>query len=193
MPIPHVTPPTSRLAHESILLQLRDVDPAAELLYLGQGHWALGRCRPTPERRDAADKMLAAAWQSAREGAFEEASWYRRLRFARAVREGFAQMESYHPPDCDCPNVTAHTRLDRGEPDARIVRDFTRAIYRWRRDLYGRDFERRMRHEEADRKARARAEYGDMSRARDAERWLRHPVSIVKPRAASPTPTPRVA
>jgi len=191
MPDPHVTPPTSRLAPEPILTALRDVDPAAELLYLGQGHWALGRCRPTPERYTAAMKMLASAWASARHGAFEEASWYRRLRFARAVREGFAQMEAYHPPDCDCPNVTAHTRLDRGEPDARIVRDFRRAIWRWRRDTQGRDFERRMRQADEARKAAIRAEYADPARARAADRWMRHPVSIVKPRT---TPTsPRAA
>lgn len=158
--------PTPREAPRDIVRALRDVDETAELLYLGEGKWVLGRVRPTPERFEGGKRLLRQAWELAQKGGMTEERWYKRIRSARLTMQGFAKFGMYE---------------FKGDPDWRIVRDFREALWWFRNDKWSDEFNKRA--DEADFGA-SRAAMKDLlddARAREAARIMRMPVSVSVP------------
>lgn len=54
------TPPGGRLPPPEVVDGLREVDPTAELIYVGKGRWLLGSVQPDRERRKLAVRAMAA-------------------------------------------------------------------------------------------------------------------------------------
>lgn len=95
-----------------LLRRLREVDPQAEVLYLGEGRWWLGRVRA-----DSARRPVGRAWAlRVREGdgfPFDEARWAA-LRHALLLAQGWSPISE----------VTV-----RGEPDGVLVEELRRARF----------------------------------------------------------------
>lgn len=127
MPKSRVDYPSSRRAPEPLLALLREVDPTAELLYMGFGprstpegdelfgpRWCLGSFDPGRPGRHQANRILKGQWQRGMPTG-------ERARFARAVLQGFAPIDVYVQRD----------------PDSTIVEDFREADWRYRTDPEG--------------------------------------------------------
>lgn len=155
--------PTGRTAPPELTRGLKEVDPSAELIYMGDGRWDLLRLRPKNDvRLGVASMMLATAYRACQLGKLGEAGWYRALRFARLLREGYVVFGRY--------------RLDH-DPDWRIVHDFRRAMWEYAHDHNDEAIEHKW--EWRDRKAdQLRAKLGDMAFAREASRALRNPTTF---------------
>lgn len=163
---PLVEHPTATEPPADVLRQLREVDPTAELLYLGAGSWVVGRVRTGRPRQDAALKILRSAIADAEARKLDEAAWYQRIRYARAVRQGFAPIALYQ---------------FQGLPDGRVVKEFREAVWWSEHDRGGHEARRR---EDGGKEARvraARADLTDPARHREAARIMRAPVSIISP------------
>ena len=102
---------SQRTAPADVMARLREIEPTAELVYLGAGHWLLGSVRPTRVREREGCRAIG-RWRQLPE---EKRSPGRLLR-AQLIRQGFAPIELYEVND----------------PDGRIVRDFRRRDWRWR-------------------------------------------------------------
>lgn len=156
-----------RSAPAVLLHQLRQIEPTAELVYMGQGEWWLGSVQPstTQTMREAgARKMRAVNAQTAMTKLTADA--IRMHRVGRLQQQGFQVINKYE-----------------GEPSGRIVKDLIEADWRWKlcSNQYRLDewmYGRRRREQEA-----ARAEMTDPARARDAWKTaftLQHAVSKAK-------------
>lgn len=163
---PLVTPPTSREAPAELVQALRETDPTADMLYLGDGSWVVGRVRRHTPRQEAALNILRSGMKDALAGRVDEAAWTKRLRYARAVREGFAPFALY--------------QFERG-PDARVVREFREAVWRERQDPDGRKLADWIEGDARERREAGRRDLRDPARAREADRVLRRPHSVISP------------
>lgn len=158
--------PTGREAPPEVTRGLKDVDPSAELVYMGDGRWDLLRMRPkTDDRAQVASLMLQNAYRACGKGRLAEQGWYRALRFARLIRHGYIVFGRY--------------RLGR-DPDARIVHEFRRAMWEYRHDHNDEAIEAKWNWREREAQTR-RAAFSDLSAAREASRALRNPTTFTMP------------
>src|SRR6185312_4647087 len=119
--------PTGRQAPPEIVRALKEVDPTAELVYMGDRRWDLLRLRPKNDARaKVAFGMLMNAYRACEKGRLAEAGWYRALRFARLLRQGYIVFGRY--------------QLER-DPDARIVHEFRRALWEYTHDRNDQEIE----------------------------------------------------
>ena len=155
--------PTGRTAPPEIVRALKEVDPTAELVYMGDRRWDLLRLRPKNDARaKVAFGMLMNAYRACEKGHLAEAGWYRALRFARLLRQGYIVFGRYH--------------LDR-DPDAKIVREFRRAVWEYTHDRNDQEIEYRWNAKERELE-RKRAAFGDLDLAREATRAARNRVNF---------------
>jgi len=104
--------PEERVCPEGLLRQLRQVDPAAELIYVGEGEWWLGVVKPNTFRRAQGDAILGREWRK------DQPSWDQ-LRYGQLMRQGFAFCGTW-------------TFL--GEPTGQIVHEFRESTWLWTHD-----------------------------------------------------------
>lgn len=55
---PLIEHPTLRTPPSDLVARLREIDPTAELVYVGAGHWALGSVQPNSDREQRARQTL---------------------------------------------------------------------------------------------------------------------------------------
>lgn len=101
--------PEPRTCPPALLAQLRAIDPAAELVYVGEGEWWLGVVKPNTFRRAQGDHLLAREWKK------DHPTW-EQIRYGQLMRQGFAYCGSW---------------VIEGEPDGRIVNDFRESTWLW--------------------------------------------------------------
>jgi hypothetical protein len=151
---------STRTVPRSILRQLREIDPRAELLYFGFGphtdenggtiygpRWVLGIYDPTRPGRLQADGILHS--QVSRDAGESE-----KMRFGRIVRAGFSPIQTYLQRD----------------PDDAIVEDFRRADWLFRHDTGGIDGDGALFDQVADELEGGPSLRARMARVRDAVR-----------------------
>lgn len=158
--------PTGRTAPPEVVAALREIDPTAELIYMGDGRWDLLRLRPKNDDRElVASGLLATAYGACQKGRLAEHGWYRALRFARLVRQGYVVFNRY--------------RIN-GDPDARIVHEFRRAIWDYTHDHNDQLIEHKWnwRDRAVEQK---RAAFGDLYAAKAASRAARNPTTFTMP------------
>lgn len=115
-PIPRI-----RDADPALLAGLREVDPSADLVYLGEKRWMVMRMRPLNDARiDGARRMMATLHaQTVEAGTRDERAWYQRYRATRMHLQGYTVVSSW--------------TFDR-DPDWRVVQDFRERAWRLRHD-----------------------------------------------------------
>lgn len=165
---PYLDHGSCRTAPEDVVRRLREIDPAYELVYWGQGVWRLGRVHPVNQHRyTKAGRILAMefAMDTQREG---------NVRMARLAMQGFAITSDY----------------TMNEPDDRIIQDAKVRVYNLReaRDRVFRERLSETMGEQRDAESRRQAKDAARSMAGDAWDWAyRKPVSVIKPeKPASP-------
>ena len=144
-----------------MLAGLREVDPTTEMIYLGDGRWDILRLRPKNDYRlnIAARTFAAAVNQTVKAGGLPERVWYRRLRLYRMAMMGYSFVTSW--------------TFDH-DPDWRVVKDYRERAWKLRHDIAYDD-------DDAPRQVKRDAmlkELADPSRAREASRALRNPVTL---------------
>lgn len=143
---------TERFAPPTLLQRLRAIEPASELVYLGDGEWWLGRWAPNPVLREVGwRKVKQVSVLSAGHKATKEA--HRRWLVGRLQQEGFQHANSY---------------WFHGEPDGRIENDLLVADYQWK--LARAEAEKLAQAHEEKGRDKAAAELRDPYRAADAWR-----------------------
>lgn len=154
-----------RTAPPALVRALKEVDPTAELVYVGGGGWQLMRLRPkTDARLRQAGQLLARASRMCQSGKLTESGWVGALRRAELLREGYIAWPGlYRFP---------------GDPDYRIVRDFREA--RWRM-LHERDLMDQLEYQEDHKSDRAVAALTSMDAAKEASRAARNPHTLTVP------------
>lgn len=143
-----------REAPPLLVRDLRAIEPTAELVYMGDGTWWLGRVHPSFDLRKQGWEKVRAANAATAEHRVDphHAKLYR---IGRLQQLGFQFTAEYA-----------------GEPDGRIVQDMMRADYLWRlASNWYRYQEIRNGAQDAEAE-RARAELMDDARARDAWRYM---------------------
>lgn len=96
--------PESRTAPKEVIQRLREIDPAAELVYMGGGRWRLGRVVPSRDRTRKGTLLLM--WESRMPAEKQDGT---NLRIGRLAQQGFGSIAEYQV---------------QGEPGAQIVEDF---------------------------------------------------------------------
>jgi len=104
--------PELREPPPALLAQLREIDPLAELIYVGEGEWWLGVVKPNTFRRAQGDALLGREWR-------KSVKDWQQLRYGQLMRQGFA---------------FCGTWVIEGEPDGRIVNDFRESTWLWAHD-----------------------------------------------------------
>ncbi len=104
--------PEPRVCPEALLVQLRQVDPAAELIYVGEGEWWLGVVKPNTFRRAQGDHLLAREWRK------DQPSW-EQIRYGQLMRQGFAFCGTFSFI---------------GEPTSEVVQEFQESTWLWAHD-----------------------------------------------------------
>lgn len=113
-------------APPDILRRLRDIRPNAELLYIGEGRWMLGEVRWNWERYRRAVQIIAQWWENRKvEGAGIHLLPQQQafLRDGILMLQGFVWIRDYH-----------------GDPDGRIVNDYSRMCWKEDHGLLDDDF-----------------------------------------------------
>ena len=89
-----------------MVARLRDVDPTAELIYLGAGQWLLGSVQPNEARRLAGGRMIARQLALPPERRSVGA-----IRLGTLFRQGFRPIAIYEEADLDSGFVVADFRF----------------------------------------------------------------------------------
>lgn len=145
-----------REAPEGLLRALRVIDPTAELIYLGDGNWMLGRIRPSEPLRQAGARLARSCRLATKHRSTLLPTDYRRHLVAQLRMLGFQPTTEYHV---------------QGEPTAAIVRDQEVMDFLWRTtsdDALSQMDDAGL----VAKQAAARAEMLDEGRAADAWRYL---------------------
>ena len=92
--------PEARSVRSDVLRAFREIDPHAEVLYLGPRRWMLGRVHvDRPHRRAKMEVMGDNRIKLAREHAGKrerDRTWYARQWFAKAMQQGFEGLHEWH-------------------------------------------------------------------------------------------------
>lgn len=201
-----VHPPTDRRPPEDILRGLREVDPLADLTYMGRGRWLVGTVRPGTDRRREAQgrytkaQALRAIARHLAQNATKNANAidYRSLEqlwYAELKLQGFVWTVEW---------VFAGPRrllrhgdfICQGDPDGRIVEHFRAADWWVRRNVSEQQFETDLfaaiDAPQLEARAAARRDLTDDARARAAYKYAftrQHPVTWyddpLRPRGAA--------
>lgn len=143
-----------REAPPLLVHRLREIEPSAELVYMGDNTWWLGRVHPSLDLRKQGWEKLQVANAGTHQHRIDP-------RHARLYRIGRLQQLGFQ-------FTTEYT----GEPDGRIVEDLIRADYLWKlASNWYRYQEIRNGAQDAEAE-QARAELMDDARARDAWRYM---------------------
>lgn len=73
----------------SVLRACRQIDPAAELIYIGEGEWWLGVVKPNAHRRRTAAAILAHEWR-------KDHPSFENLRLGHLMLQGFSFLNTFH-------------------------------------------------------------------------------------------------
>lgn len=142
-----------RTTPPALLLQLREIDPTAELVYVGEKQWWLGAVRSNDERRKAGEHVLA--FESRRTNPNP-----RNVMLGKLLLQGFARIQAYH-----CAGDPALTVTDADGDICSIVEDFRARDKAWRVDQGKASFKERMAHSSGELKKKAAdAEFRDYLR-----------------------------
>lgn len=105
-----------RVASPDVIRGLREVDPTAELVYLGNGQWMLGRVRQSGDGyyqcRSKAVKILDNLYSVLSNGAQLTSRGKGKVQMAMLWMQGFKPVAMY-----------------RGDPGGHIVEDFRRSLF----------------------------------------------------------------
>lgn len=145
----------ARVAPESVMRGLEEVDPTACIVHLGGARWLVGKVRPNAHVRAQAEAMFANWTRAVRQGAKLSAQGQQRVRFAQLAMLGFRPVETYQLI---------------GAPDGRIVKDFRRSRHRWLTTSDA-ELQRTLDDPAEERRAAAHAEIASVDRAKDAWRY----------------------
>lgn len=140
--------PAFRDPSPELLRRLRALDARAEVVYVGEGRWWVGRVKTNSARR-ATGRRMAAAIQAG-DGLYGPTRWPE-LRQALLMAQGFGLVVD---------------KTIRGEPDAILVREFAIALYVERGGTYLSEEDRQ---QESARRDRIRE---NRVRERDLAKWL---------------------
>lgn len=140
--------PTVRDPSPELLRRLRALDARAEVVYVGEGRWWVGRVKPDSARRATGRRMALAIRKG--DGLYGPSQWPQ-LRQALLMAQGFGLVVD---------------KTIQGEPDAILVREFRLAMYVERGGTYLSDEERQ---QESTRRDRIRE---NRVRERDLAKWL---------------------
>jgi len=164
----------AREAPEHIRRGLRDLDPTAEVIYLGPMRWLVGRVRPNVHTHRIATGLLDTFTSQLSTGARLSPKGQRKARFALLALQGFRPVEEYRMRDLDW----------------RVVEDFR--VSQWRMQHEDPDaLLDAMEADDAAERAARRAELADRDRAKDAQRFLSASnFGYASPTVAKPTHTP---
>jgi hypothetical protein len=149
--------PRLRTTPDYVVRGLREVDPTAELVYIGRGKWLLGSVRWDRRHVSAARKRLDAAFGAVKRIGQWKASHPRvgqRVAYWTLALQGFRPIAEY--------------KLQ-GEPDSRIVNDFRRMDWMYK-NTSDNQLERLLDEPYETGRREARADLTDEARARDAWR-----------------------
>ena len=103
--------PESREPSPSLLLRLRQMDLRAEVVYVGNGVWWVGRVKPESPRRISARRQILSLREP---DGFPDTERLPELRQARLQEQGFG--------------LVVRKRIQ-GEPDDMLVAEFRKAMY----------------------------------------------------------------
>lgn len=145
-----------RAAPGHLLRALRVTDPTAELLYMGDGVWWLGRIAPNRNIEQAGQRLAASCRRVERKGRKLVPEDRRRWMVAQARLAGFQATQEYHVV---------------GEPTAAIVRD-QEVMDFLHRTLSDEDRDRMADEDFVRAKAQAHADLTDDARGRDAWKYM---------------------
>lgn len=161
--------PQARMAPESVVRGLEELDPTACIVHLGGARWMVGKVRPNALARVDATHMLD-SWTSAVQRSQKKLSpsGRQRVRFAQLALLGVRPVELY--------------TIIGGEPDSRIVQDFKESRYRW---LHTSDNEMDRAIDSTEKADASRAALTDVNLAKDA--W-KHAFTLSHTTSVSTTP-----
>lgn len=143
-----------RVAPTAVRQRLRNIEPAAELIYVGNGKWWVGRMEPHTDLARAGQQKVRAANRltAQREVSPETAMLYR---VGRLQQEGFRMLAEYE-----------------GDPDGRMVQDLEVADYLWRAHATFQRWQAAMESGTEEEKAKAKADLLSYDRAKDAWNYM---------------------
>lgn len=100
--LPQYNPPGGRAPDPALLRDLRDIDPQAELLYLGRGFWILGVVKHNRIAVRSAERRLKRLYQTLHTAAARfrkdpalQVEWASRILQARLASWGFRPIATY--------------------------------------------------------------------------------------------------
>lgn len=144
--------PQARMAPESVMRGLEELDPTACVVHLGGSHWSVGKVRYSSVARGIAEQMLDNWTANVSAGARLSHQGKVRVRFAQLTMLGFRTVQQYRIKDVD----------------SRIVRDFERSRWLW---LHTSENEFWRRIDATDERDAARAQISNPDLAKDAWRY----------------------
>jgi len=108
--------PQARMAPESVMRGLEDLDPSACVVHLGGKTWIVGKVRPNSVARGVAETMMSNWTRAVQGGKRLSKQGQLRVRFAQLALLGFRPVSQYEI---------------QGEPDGRIVKEFEFSRHCW--------------------------------------------------------------
>lgn len=135
----------------ALLAQLREIDPTAELVYVGDQQWWLGAVRTNEERRKAGEHILAFERRRTQPNP-------RNIMLGQLLLQGFARIQMYR-----CAGDPSVDRVVDAEGyPCSIVEDFRARDAAWRRDQGREAFRARLQHSTGEkRREESRAAFRD--------------------------------
>lgn len=151
-----------RTAPTALRHRLKQIEPEAEVVYVGNGKWWLGRMDPHADLAKAGQQKMRVANQATahRQVTDDTAMLYR---VGRLQQEGFRMMAEYE-----------------GEPDGRLVKDLEVADYLWRQASTFERWQRSLDEEAEREKDAALKDLTSEDRAKDAWAYWRKGTHAVK-------------
>jgi len=184
--LPQYNPPGGRTPDPSLLRDLRDIDPQAELLYLGRGFWILGVVNPNRIAVRSAERRLKRLYQTLntatarfRKDPALQVEWASRILQARLASWGFRPIATYQVA---------------GWPGSAITNDFR--IRDWKHKHFtareaAAEFMEATSHDAALEKKQARIVEAHEMSYRDIHRYAFRGQHSVTSRRAAPRPSTR--
>lgn len=156
-----------RTAPPALLKRLRDIEPRAELVYMGGGTWYLGRSAPTEALQEAGWARTRAVNRQTAENKLDESA-KRMHRMGRMQQAGFQFTAQYT-----------------GDPDGRIVHELYEADRLWKLAANWYRYDEMCNGADRAEQAQARRDLTDPYRAKDAWDYWRKRTHAVSTRRVS--------